>query len=89
MRNSCVSLGTPLPKPELESVDGGIVFALSQLPSSIFRQFGHCIVPFALNTDPMQPSKQKDRFTLDQQNYMQPKLAFEREVCLSVLFVHK
>ena len=89
MRTSCVSLGTPLPKPELESVDGGIVFALSQLPSSIFRQFGHCIVPFALNTDPMQPSKQKDRFTLDQQNCVQTMLAIEREVCLSVLCTSK
>jgi len=72
MRSSCV-LGTPLPKSELESVDGGSpklelesvdggsVFAFSQLPSSIFRQFGHCIIPFALNADPMQSSKQKDR----------------------------
>jgi hypothetical protein len=77
MRSSCV-LGTPLPKSELESVDGGSVFAFSQLPSSIFRQFGHCIIPFALNADPMQS-------TLDQQNCIQPKLAFEREVSLSVV----
>ena len=59
MGSSCDSQGTPLPKSELELVDGGSVFAFNQLPSSIFRQFGHFIVPFALNADPMQSVNRK------------------------------